>query len=150
MSWALRRQLFYIGILIVFFSAFGFLVVSPRLSEVPSCTDKKQNGDEAGVDCGGSCSLACNFEVDEISVLWSRVFQVVPGRYNAVAYLENHNQKSAISKIKYRFRFSDKDNVYIGKREGETFIPPEGKFAVFEVGIGVGKGSTFWVELDAV
>jgi hypothetical protein len=25
----------------------------------PSCTDKVKNGDETGVDCGGSCMLKC-------------------------------------------------------------------------------------------
>ncbi len=139
MTWALRRQIFYIGILILFFSVFGFLVVSPNLMETPTCADNKQNGDEAGVDCGGLCAKACLFQVDKISILWTRSFKVIPGRYNAVAYLENHNKNTAVNKINYRFRFADKNNVYIGKREGSTSIPPSGKFAVFEPGIDIGN-----------
>ena len=139
MTWALKRQLFYLAVLLVFLSVFGFLLVYPYLNKSPTCTDNKQNGDEAGVDCGGSCSRACIFQVDNISVLWSRTFQVIPGRYNAVAYLENHNKNLAVYRVKYRFRFSDKDNIYIGKRDGETFIPPAGKFAIFEPAIGVGN-----------
>ena len=103
------------------------------------CTDQKQNGDESGVDCGGSCAIACKAELDDISVLWSRAFQVVPGRYNAVAYLENQNENVAVQKINYRFRFADKDNVYIGKREGSTYVPPASRFAVFEPAIGIGN-----------
>jgi len=139
MTWAFKRQLFFISIFVVLLLAFGFLVIYPYVNKLPTCIDNKQNGDEKGIDCGGSCSKACTFEVDEISVLWSRTFEVIPGRYNAVAYLENHNKNAAIYRIKYKFRFSDKDNVYIGKREGETFIPSSGKFAVFEAGIGVGN-----------
>ena len=73
--------------------------------------------------------------MDEVSVIWTRAFKVISGRYNAVAYLENHNKNAAIYRIKYKFRFSDKDNIYIGKREGETFIPSSGKFAIFEAKI---------------
>jgi hypothetical protein len=126
-------------ILVAFFLSFGYLIISPYTHPIPSCTDGVQNGTELGIDCGGSCPTACAFQVEQISILWSRVFQVIPGRYNAVAYLENHNQNAVIEKIKYRFRFADKNNIYIGKREGETFIPPAGKFAVFEPGIGLGN-----------
>ncbi len=139
MTWAFKRQLFYLGILIAFFAVLVFLIVSPYINKMPSCTDNMQNGNEAGIDCGGSCALACIFQVDKISILWSRTFEVIPGRYNAVAYLENHNKDTAINKIKYKFRFADKDNIYIGKRDGEAFIPASGKFAIFETGIGVGN-----------
>lgn len=139
MTWAIKRQLFYVGVLVVFFCLFGFLIVSPYVNKAPTCSDNIKNGNELGIDCGGSCVRACTFEVDQISVLWSRTFEVIPGRYNAVTYLENNNKNAAVYKISYRFRFSDKNNIYIGKREGETFIPISGKFAVFEAGIGVGN-----------
>ena len=139
MTWGLKRQIFYIVILILFLAIFGFLIISPSLNKAPTCTDGKQNGTETGVDCGGSCVDACLAQVDQISILWARAFRVVPGRYNAVAYLVNHNKNTAIEKIKYRFRFADANNVYIGKREGSTFIPPGGNFAVFEPGIDIGN-----------
>lgn len=118
---------------------FGIAVSYPHLHKVPTCQDGKQNGDEIGVDCGGSCTLQCSFAVDQISVIWSRTFEVVPGRYNAVAYLENHNTNTAVYKVKYKFRFADKDNIYVGKREGEAYIPPEGKFAIFEPALDTGN-----------
>ena len=139
MTWALRRQIIYIVILIILLAGLGFSIVYPHITKAPTCMDGVQNGTETGIDCGGICSKVCTFEVDQVSVLWSRVFEVIPGRYNAVAYLENHNQDAAIYKINYRFRFSDKDNIYIGKREGETYIPAGGKFAIFEPGINVGN-----------
>jgi len=139
MPWALKRQLFYAGVLIVFLGVLGFLIAFPYINKAPTCADNRQNGDEAGVDCGGSCIRACSSEVSRISILWSRAFRVIPGRYNAVAYLENHNKNTAVYKIKYKFRFSDENNVYIGKRDGETFIPPSSKFAVFEGGIDFGN-----------
>ena len=139
MNWALRRKILYLAIVVAFFVLLGFLIIYPKLNQAPTCSDGKQNGTETGVDCGGSCALACTYQVDQIKVLWSRAFEVVPGRYNAVAYLENSNQNTAINKISYRFRFADKDNIYIGKREGTTYVPPSGKFAVFESAIDMGS-----------
>ncbi len=139
MTWALKRQILYVLVLILFFAGVGYLISRPFVNKAPSCTDGKQNGAETGIDCGGSCANACLAQVDPISVLWSRAFKVVPGRYNAVAYLENHNKNTAVNKISYRFRFADENNIYIGKREGTTFIPPSGKFAIFEPGIDIGN-----------
>lgn len=148
MTWALKRQIFYITILVLFISVFGFLIIYPNISKAPTCTDNKQNGDETGIDCGGSCPKACVYQVDQVSVLWARAFKVVPGRYNAVAYLTNHNQNEAIENITYRFRFADANNVYIGKREGSTFVPPGGNFAVFEPAIDVGSSTPVYVSFE--
>lgn len=148
MSWAIQRQIFYVGIFLVIFLVLVFSIVYPRLNVAPSCVDNKQNGNESGVDCGGSCALACTAQVDEVSVLWARAFRVIPGRYNAVAYLENHNNNVAVNKVSYRFRFADANNIYIGKREGSTYIPPSGKFAVFEPGIDIGNSIPVYVTFE--
>ena len=139
MTWALKRQFLYIAIVLAFLGLIGFLIIYPHFNQAPTCMDGKQNGDETGIDCGGSCPVACTAEVDQISIRWARAFEVVPGRYNAVAYLVNHNKDTAVEKINYRFRFADKDNIYIGKREGTTYVPPSGNFAVFEPAINVGN-----------
>lgn len=139
MTWALKRQIIFLTIFLSVFGALIFWVSYPFFHALPSCVDHTQNGNEIGIDCGGSCSTACETQVDPIAILWSRAFRVVPGRYNAVAYLENHNPSVAVQKIKYKFRFADKDNIYIGKRDGETYIPPSSKFAIFEPAIDVGN-----------
>lgn len=148
MTWALRRQLLYIGIFLAVIFLVGFWLFKPYFQNPPTCSDRIQNGDETGVDCGGSCELACSFEVDEVSVLWSRVFEVLPGRYNAVAYLENHNKDAIISKIDYRFRFADENNLYIGQRVGEAFVPHGKKFAIFEPGVGVGNSKPVYTHFE--
>jgi len=139
MTWALKRQIFHVIILIIFFALFGFIIAFPSLNQPPSCVDGKQNGDETGVDCGGSCARACLAQVSEPSVLWARAFRVIPGRYNAVAYIVNHNKNAAVQNVSYKFRFADANNIYIGKREGSTSILPGGNFAIFEPGIDIGN-----------
>ncbi|MFA6325097.1 MAG: hypothetical protein WCX46_02615 [Candidatus Paceibacterota bacterium] len=148
MNWALKRQLLYIAIIVAFFGVIGFLIIYPKLNKAPTCFDTKQNGDETGIDCGGSCALACTLQVDNLSTIWSRAFEVVPGRYNAVAYLKNSNVNTAINKINYRFRFADKDNVYIGKREGSTYVPPSANFAIFEPAIDMGNSMPVYTTFE--
>lgn len=139
MSWALKRQLFYLAVLALFFAIIGFWIGYPYFNKPPTCYDGKQNGTETGIDCGLGCPLACKVDTDKISILWSRVFEVVPGRYNAVAYIENHNPNMAVDKISYRFRFADENNIFLAKREGQFFIPPAGKYAIFEPAVDLGN-----------
>ncbi|MCX6757713.1 MAG: hypothetical protein NTZ44_02425 [Candidatus Nomurabacteria bacterium] len=139
MTWALKRQIIYFLIFICIIGIFGFWILYPHFTQAPTCKDNKQNGTETGVDCGGSCILACPFQVDNVAVLWARSFRVVPGKYNAVAYLENKNKNNAVYKLHYKFRFADKDNIFIGNREGDTYIPTQGKFAILEPAIDVGN-----------
>ena len=148
MTWAFKRQTFYLILLILSLSIIGFLIIYPRFNKPPTCFDGKQNGNETGMDCGGSCVRACLDQVEQPSILWARAFKVIPGRYNAVAYLVNHNKNAAVKKINYRFRFADANNVYIGKREGSTIIPPAGNFAVFEPGIDIGNSIPVYVTFE--
>jgi hypothetical protein len=140
MTWAFKRQVLYATIIIGFFLAILLYFLWPYITKPPTCNDGKQNGIETGVDCGGSCARACIFEVDQLRVYWARSFKVTDGRYNAIAYIENQNKDTAIYKVKYRFRFADKENIYIGERRGETYVPPTGKFAVFEPALNIGNG----------
>ena len=147
-SWAFKRQIFYVSILILLLGVSAFLIIYPKFNKPPTCFDGKQNGQESGVDCGGMCARACIGQVDDVSLVWARAFRVVPGRYNAVAYLVNHNEKTAARKVNYRFRFADKNNVYIGKREGSIFIPPGRAFAIFEPGIDIGNSIPVYVNFE--
>lgn len=110
--------------------------------------DGIQNGAETGPDCGGACARACLFEADSVSVLWTRSFLVVPGRYNAVAYLENQNKNLAVQKIKYSFRFADNNNLYLGRREGIASIPPGRAFAIFERGIELANSTPVYTTFE--
>jgi len=148
MTWASKRKVFYLAVVAVVVLFFIYLIARPYINKTPTCFDNTQNGDETGIDCGGSCQIACTLQVDKISIKWSRAFEVVPGRYNAVAYLENHNKDTVINSISYRFRFADKDNVYIGKREGTTYIPSSGKFAIFEPAIDLGNSVPVYTSFE--
>ena len=129
-SWSVRRQLVVIGI----FAVFVFLVVGGLIyyfRPEPTCFDKHQNQDEEGVDCGGSCA-PCSEKIHDLIILWSRVFSVREGSYDAAALVENQNQFLASKKLVYAFKLYDKDNILVAIRENFTFVNAGEKLIIFE------------------
>ena len=97
----------------------------------PTCFDNLQNGEERAVDCDGSCTRICAISVLQPTVLWAKSFQVQPGQYNAVAYVENKNISAGSPLVNYRFTLSDATGI-ITERTGTTVLPPDSTYPVFE------------------
>lgn len=116
----------------------------------PTCSDNRMNGDESGIDCGGSCTRMCKESVSDPVVLWSRAFPVIGNTYNLVALIENQNRNSAIAEASYEFRIYDINNHLIGRRQGVTFIPPNKQFAVFEARFDSGEAKVKSVSFEFV
>jgi hypothetical protein len=104
------------------------------LYEKPTCFDGKQNGNERGIDCSGSCARLCPADYVEPKLLWTSSMRVVPGVYNALAYVQNINQ-GVESIVPYIFKFYDSRGVMIGERKGSAYVPPGQRFVVFQGGI---------------
>lgn len=139
MSWRTRRQ-FSILLLLAFLAALVLAVVFlPSVLKAPSCSDGKRNGDERGVDCGGSCSRYCPSDIAVPEVAWARAFLTKDGVYNLVAYVENRNVDAATASIPYEFRVYDADNILITRVEGTAAIMPNGPAAIFEGGVALGE-----------
>jgi hypothetical protein len=100
----------------------------------PSCFDGVMNGDETGVDCGGSCQKLCTAEsLPILSRGDSRVILVVPGAYEVVAIFENPNVSAEVSGARYTVKLFDASStIPIKTIEGETFVPKGKSFAIFE------------------
>lgn len=137
LSWSRRRQLMYLSIFSVIVLA--ILAIIYYVSKpVPTCFDGKQNQDELGVDCGGSCAVACASQITPLTVWWTRVFDAGNGTYDAAALVENQNAKFGTGDIAYVIRLFDKDNVLLAERSGTTFFSPQEKFVIYEAGIDTG------------
>lgn len=139
LSWSSRRQILYFTILFGALIVAGVILIYPYFNKVPTCFDNKQNGDEAGLDCGGSCQKVCTVDALKLVTLWSRAFEVVPGKYNLMAYVENQNRESGIASINYEFKVYDDNNIFIARQSGTTFISSNDRTAVFESGIDTGN-----------
>jgi len=130
MSWNLKRQLVIFLIVIGIFVVASFFIFDFK-SEA-TCFDGKKNGDEAGIDCGGSCVLACSSEAKSLIVRFARPFEAAPGVYNAVAAVENPNDKEGVFEIGYEFRLYDDQDILVAERTGKTFIPANQKIIILE------------------
>lgn len=158
-SWASKRRFTYIALIAGFFILVLAYPAFSLLYKAPSCLDGKQNQDEAGIDCGGSCELLCAFEATDPVILWSKSLRVESGLYDAVAYIENPNVAAGIYSAAYRFTLYDDGGILIAERVGNTFINPKERLAVFEGRIDTGKriptrtffefvGPLQWVEAE--
>lgn len=150
--WAFWRRVQYGVGLGIFLVLVGVLIYFQFFYSAANCFDGTQNGDERGVDCGGSCELVCAFDVTDPNVLWSRAFRVTDGLYNAVAYIENRNLDVGTTDLRYTFTLVDARGETITSRSGRTTLPPDSVYPVFEGRIAVGDRvpvQTF-IELEPV
>lgn len=138
MTWSGKRQFVYLAsVLLVIFGGL-FVLIYPRLSVPPTCVDKKQNGLESGIDCGGSCDRLCLSDTRGLTVVWARSFEVVPGVYHSVAYIENQNTDAGVKSVPYQFKLYDEKNIVITSREGVATIAPNGHTVIFEEALETG------------
>lgn len=132
-SWAARRKATYLGSFVLILTAVSTLVFFKFWYKTPNCFDGLQNGDEGGIDCGGSCSLVCSSAaLKPVSRSDPRLFQVSDNVYSVVAFVENHNIDSAVPHLPYRFQIYDDAGEMIYEREGVTALPKRETIAVFE------------------
>jgi len=129
--WARRRRGIIIGILS---SILGFFLVTTYFTHFyspASCFDGRDNGSERGVDCGGKCVRICAFEVLPPKVVWVNSFEITPGQYNSVAYIENPNQFAGSAEMKYTLTLKNGSRT-VAERSGVTILPPGSVYPIFE------------------
>jgi hypothetical protein len=137
--WAQKKKNSILAIFALIFLGIVAGVYFMYFTPDPTCFDGKQNGDELGVDCGGSCALLCPFQIRPVVTWWSRALPVGGDVYHLVAYIENPNAASGAHDVRYRFRFYDENNLLIAEREGMTFVVPLEKTAIFEPHVQIGN-----------
>lgn len=130
MDWSTKRKILYglivsisVGALIIFF-------LRSVLFPAPTCSDKKQNGYETGVDCGGVCSLRCSVDVSPMVVLWSKAIQVSKNSYDVVGMVSNKNIDNASYRLGYVFTAYDNNRSVIRTLAGTTTAPVDGNFPI--------------------
>jgi hypothetical protein len=103
-------------------------------NSTPTCADHKMNGDETGVDCGGSCQRLCAPESFPLIIEGDpRVLTIATSTYEVVALLENPNATAEISRARYTLRlYSASSLVPVRSIEGEAYVPPGARLALFE------------------
>lgn len=138
LTWSGRRKALYTSVGGVLALMLLIFIYQALFSAPPVCNDGVQNGDEHGVDCGGSCALLCASESRAPVVSWARAFETAPQTYTAAAYIQNNNAGAGARKVSYIFQLFDQDNKFIVDRTGVADLPPVPTIPIIEMGINVG------------
>jgi hypothetical protein len=139
MNWAMQRRLLYfLGLILLLLIIFAPPIYK-RLNKEATCFDNKKNGDETGIDCGGSCLRVCDVDIEDPIVLWTRSFKVTEGIYNSVTMIENSNVDLEASNVSYTFKLFDDRNILVYERKGRTDLLSQKIFPIFEGSIFVGE-----------
>ncbi len=140
-DWASRRKNIYLALIVFVLSAVSFGIFWKFWYTAPTCSDGIQNGGETGVDCGGTCSLVCSASALRPVVRWDpRLFEISPGVWSALIYVENQNIDAVATYAPYTFTLYDKNNSIVTVRKGATILPRNKTVGIFEGGIEVGEG----------
>lgn len=143
-SWSAQRKRFIFLLVVV---ALIVLVGVPLFFifyRAPTCFDGKMNGGESGIDCGGSCELLCSAQsLPILSQGDPQVVEVLPGLYEVVHVVENPNVRAEARNAQYVIRiFNAEEVVPVKIMEGETYVPANSTFAIFEGPFNLEASST--------
>jgi hypothetical protein len=149
LSWSERRKYTYSGVVLIIILVLLYAIYHAAFSAPPTCFDSKQNGDEEGVDCGGSCALLCQNQTRQPTVAWARSFLVatstdasnIKNTYTAAAYIQNPNLGAGAHNVPYTFQLFDAQNQLIVERTGATDLPPVQTVPILETNIATGGRS---------
>lgn len=110
----------------ILYACFFLLVVSGIyflfLKPTPSCFDNKQNGDETGVDCGGSCIPCEQKYAQPLKENWIKNFSNGENKIILVAEIKNPNLNYAASDFVYTFDVFNKGGYKILTAPDHSFI----------------------------
>lgn len=133
MDWAARRKRLVLTIFALVGVAVVAIIAFAVIYETPSCLDKKQNQDEVGIDCGGSCSTICTAEAKPASVRFARAL-TQSGRTDVIAYIDNPNREAGSYDAHLTLDVYE-DSGRLVRTKLEIDLPPGGTYPLYVPGI---------------
>ena len=123
-SWRQSRKIAFILVIIIIILGLLAYKIYPYFNKPATCFDSKQNGDERGVDCGGSCKLICTTDVIPLDIKYAKAVASDIGLYDIVALIENRNKDKDThdGKIDYTFLIYDRSGSVIKTISGSTTL----------------------------
>ncbi|HEX8591481.1 MAG TPA: hypothetical protein VF696_01900 [Candidatus Paceibacterota bacterium] len=124
MSWAGRRRAIIIAIATLLALAALAILFFSIFYKVPTCTDRKQNQGEAGVDCGGECQRLCPFQVSSPpAVRFVRVLSPQSGRTDVIAYVDNPNLDAEAKGAPFLLEVYDANQQRLAQKTVKVDLP---------------------------
>src|SRR3989344_3615993 len=124
-SWSIRRKRIILLIVLVFLVILVGVPIYFVFNKTPICTDNKMNGDESGIDCGGSCERFCTRDALPLIMRTDpRILTVATSTYEIVTVVENPNLYGEVREALYSIKlYSSSSTAPIKVIEGKTYIP---------------------------
>ena len=138
-SWAQGRRLTYGGIVIVAVLALIAVPAWKIFYKAPTCFDGVKNGNEQGVDCGGSCTKLCPSAFLSPVEDWTSFEETAPGLYNVAAYIVNPNAGVGASNVPYHMQVYDDKGALITEYNSTVTLPPNRNTLAFEGSVNMGN-----------
>lgn len=139
MDWATRRKITYTGTIIILIVVYSLYHYRDAISPTPTCFDGKANGNENGVDCGGSCQLICESDTKPLTVEWSSFIKTQENTYDLIAYVSNKNTNSNPVSTIYKFSLIDQEGNLIYEGKGNIVAPINSSFPIISQNVYVEK-----------
>ncbi len=144
-SWATRRKFMYstfvtlVLILLVALPAFYFLY------KPPTCSDRIMNGNEEGVDCGGSCVMLCQNNFLPPKVIWggAKFEKIADGIYNFASLIVNTNVDAGAKDVPYKIIVYDINGLMIKEQLGKVTLYPHRNSLVFNPSVFLDQSIPF-------
>ncbi|MDE2040996.1 MAG: FxLYD domain-containing protein [Patescibacteria group bacterium] len=137
MSWSSRRKIVYAGVAVGVVLALAGLLIHSVFYKPATCFDGMKNGNEQGVDCGGSCTKLCPSSFVSPIVAWKRYQMIAPGVYNIAAYIINPNTAVGAKNVPYRMALYDTSGQPLTELDGMVTLPPHRNTLAFAGGVKV-------------
>jgi hypothetical protein len=130
MAWRDERQLLIGGTAFVILATVVSLIAFVTLSGAPSCLDGKQNQDERGVDCGGSCPRVCEEDARAPIVKFARLLPQ-GNRYDLIVHLENRQPQAKNTYAVFTVEAFGSDGAPVFQKDVTTSLSPQPTIPIF-------------------
>lgn len=143
-TWRYKRKSFIIIFLALLIFGLVIYNIYPYFNKPATCSDFKQNADEKGIDCGGSCSKICLKEIIPLEVKFSRAVESEPALFDLIALVENRNKDKSPegSQMDYIFKIYDKSGQLIKSVPGSTHLPVGQTFPIISQNVYMDFGES--------
>ncbi len=115
------KQLIYGGVFLLIVVSLLAGAYWVWLKPAPSCIDNTQNGNETGIDCGGSCESCEIRTLTPPTVNWTRFFNA-DGQTIVVAEIKNSNESYGSPLLSYTFNVYNRGDEKVTSLSGTSFL----------------------------
>lgn len=103
-----------------------------------SCFDGKQNGQEEGIDCGGSSCVSCVLKnAKPLTISSVELFENNNKTVTVLGEVYNPNEKVGVKRLVYRVNLFDHSGKEVFSKTRETFVYPAKNRTLVEAGINL-------------